>query len=143
MNDLADEPLNNRLARVLAAKIENLEQEDRKKLQHAARAGKIIIRSTFELDAPEKRKLTTILHEICGKDADVAYQVDADCPLGIEARAGNIRLAWGIDNYLEELQSRVLSLVEEKTREQRKSNDNGSTDKTGETEEENDDEEPS
>jgi F-type H+-transporting ATPase subunit b len=141
MNDLADEPLNNRLARVLAAKIGNLDQQDRKKLQHAAGAGKVTIRSTFELDAPEKRKLTTLLHDICGKDADVAYQVDADCPLGIEARAGNIRLSWGIDNYLEELQSRVMSLVEEKTHEQKNSHDNGSTDKTEETQEENEDKE--
>lgn len=134
IDDLADEPLNNCLARVLAAKIGHLEQEDRKRLRHAASADKIIVRSTFELAAPEKRRLTTMFHEICGKDADIAYQVDAESPLGIEARAGNIRLAWGIENYLEELQSRVMSLVEEKTHEHSKGNENGPKDITGEDE---------
>ncbi|MFO7765612.1 MAG: F0F1 ATP synthase subunit delta [Pelovirga sp.] len=126
IKDLADEPLNNRLARVLAAKIGNLDQQDRKKLQRAGRAEKISIRSTFELDSQEKRKLTTILHEICGKEAEVVYQVDSEYPLGIEAQAGNVRLSWDIDSYLEELKSRLLSLVEEKTHDQKKSNDNGS-----------------
>lgn len=125
IEDLADEPLNNRLARVLATKIDNLDQQDRKKLQRAGRTEKLSIRSTFELDAPEKRKLTTLLHEICGKEAEVVYQVDAEYPLGIEARAGNVRLSWDIDSYLEALQSQVISLVEEKTHDQSKSSDDG------------------
>src|SRR6056297_1501081 len=61
MKDLADETLNNRLARVLAELIGNLGQEDKEKLQRAARAEDVIISSTFELDSAEKRKLTTIL----------------------------------------------------------------------------------
>lgn len=128
MQDLADEPLNNRLARVLADRIENLAQKDREKLQRAARAEEVIVRSTFELDSAEKRKLTTILHQVCGKEADVAYQIDGEYPLGIEARAGNVRLAWGIEGYLEELKSRVLALVEEKTQETDKSNGDDSKD---------------
>ncbi|HMB15057.1 MAG TPA: hypothetical protein VKN62_01980 [Pelovirga sp.] len=136
MNDLADEPLNNRLARVLAEKIDQLNQQDRKKLQRTARDEKVVVRSTFELDSPEKRKLTTILHEICGKDADVTYQADAEYPLGIEARSGNIRLSWGIESYLDQLQSQVLSLVEEKTHEQKKNNGEGSEEQSGEKEKE-------
>jgi F-type H+-transporting ATPase subunit b len=122
LKDLADEPLNNRLARVLADRIENLTQEDREKLQRAARAEEVIVRSTFELDSTEKRKLTTILHQVCGKDTEVAYQTDGEYPLGIEAQAGNVRLAWGIDSYLEALKSRVLALIEEKTQETSKGN---------------------
>lgn len=120
LKDLADESLNNRLAGVLAERIGNLEQEDREKLQRASRTEQIIVRSTYELDASEKRKLTTILHEVCGKKAEVAYEADKEYPLGIEARAGNVRLSWGIESYLEELKSRVISLVEEKTHEQKK-----------------------
>lgn len=136
MKDLADESLNNRLARVLADRIGNLGQEDKEKLQRAARAEDVIISSTFELDSAEKRKLTTVLHEICGKDAVVAYQTDGDYPLGIEARAGNIRLSWGIKSYLEELKARVMSVVEEKTDEKSKGNGDGSKDKTEKKEKE-------
>lgn len=140
IDDLADEPLNNRLTQVLATKIGNLDQDDRKKLRHAADTDKIIVRSTCELAAPEQRKLTTIFHEICGKDAAIVYQIDPEGPLGIEARAGNIRLSWGIENYLEELQSRVISLVEEKAHEHRMGNENGSNDKNGEKEDKEEDE---
>ena len=130
LNDLADEPLNNRLAGVLVNRIEKLTEQDRDKLQRASRSEEVVVRSTCELDSSEKRKLTTILHQICGKEAEVSYQADPEQPLGIEVRVGNVRLSWSIEGYLEDLKSGVMSLVEEKTHEQKKNDENKSEDKS-------------
>jgi len=78
LQDLADEPLNNRLAEVLLARMKKLDDEVRQRLSEAAEQGEIQVRSTFELDASMKDKITTALREFCEKDAEVAYQVDHD-----------------------------------------------------------------
>ncbi|HKL25311.1 MAG TPA: hypothetical protein VJ910_03695 [Desulfuromonadales bacterium] len=113
LQDLADQSLNNRLAAVLLQRLEGLEKNDRKKLAQAGGEG-IAVRSSFELEATEKRRITTVLHQICGKQAEVDYQVDPEYPLGIEASAGSLRLAWSVAGYLDELQENVLALLEEK-----------------------------
>lgn len=116
LQDLADEPLNNRLATVLLDRMQNLDQDLRDRLSRAAQKGEITIRSTFELEAAMKRKLTTALQQLCDKDAAVTYQVDKEQPLGIEVSAGSVRVSWNIAGYLDELEAQVLPLFEEKGR---------------------------
>lgn len=116
LQELADESLNNRLATVLLERMQALDQDLRDRLSRAARKGEIMVRSTFELEADMKRKLTTALHELCDQDAAVTYQVDEEQPLGIEVSAGSVRISWNIAGYLDELEAQVLPLFEEKSR---------------------------
>lgn len=115
LQDLADEPLNNRLAEVLLARMKDLDQELKDRLSKAAEEGEIEVRSTFELDSAMKRRITTALREFCDKDAEVDYQVDHEQPLGVEANAGSVKFSWSIAGYLDELESQVLTLFEEKS----------------------------
>lgn len=116
LQDLGDESLNNRLATVLLERMQDLDQDLRDRLSRAARQGEITVRSTFELEAGMKRKLTTALHKLCDKDAEVTYQVDQEQPLGIEVSAGSVRVSWSIAGYLDELEAQVLPLFDEKSR---------------------------
>ena len=118
LQDLADQSLNSRLAAVLLERLDGLTGNDRKKLAEAGSEG-IAVRSSFELEATAKRRITTLLHEICGRQAEVDYQVDTAYPLGIEASAGSLRLAWSVEGYLDELQEKVLALLEEKEKRSR------------------------
>jgi F-type H+-transporting ATPase subunit b len=133
LQDLADEPLNNRLAEVLLARMKKLDDEVRQRLSGAAEQGEIQVRSTFELDASMKDKITTALREFCEKDAEVAYQVDHEQPLGVEANAGSVKFSWSIAGYLDELESQVLTLFEEKSR--RKDDESGDQDNSVENDE--------
>lgn len=113
LRDLADESLNNRLAAILLQRVDQLEKQDRDKLTRAGCEDGITVRSSFALEVQEKRQITTAFHRICGKQTEVAYQVDEDYPLGIEASTGSIRLAWNIEGYLDELQQKVMDFLEE------------------------------
>lgn len=115
IQDLADAALENRLADTLLDRLKNLDEKATTKLAKACN-GKVTVLSTFELDAACKRKITTALHGTCSKQTEVAYQDDRDFPLGIEISAGSVKLSWGIAGYLDELQSRVMNLIEEQTR---------------------------
>ncbi len=127
LQDLADEPLNNRLAEVLLARMKKLDDEVKQRLSKAAEKGEIEVRSTFELDASMKDKITTALREFCENDAEVAYQVDHEQPLGVEANAGSVKFSWSIAGYLDELESQVLTLFEEKSQ-----RETGEKEETGE-----------
>jgi F-type H+-transporting ATPase subunit b len=115
IQDLADAALEDQLADSLLDRLKNLDENATKKLVKACN-GKITVLSTFELDASCKRKITAALHGICSKQAEVVYQADRDFPLGIEISAGSVKLSWGIAGYLDELQTRVMNLIEEQTR---------------------------
>lgn len=115
MQDLADAALEDRLADTLLDRLKNLDENATKKLAKACN-GEVTVLSTFELDATCKRKITATLHETCNNQTEVVYQTDRDFPLGIEISVGSVKLSWGIAGYLDELQSRVMSLIEEQTR---------------------------
>jgi F-type H+-transporting ATPase subunit b len=123
LQDFADESLNNRLAQVLLERLKNLDQEAKKKFAQACRKQGLKVHTTFELDETEKRKITASVHEICGRKTAISYQADAAFPLGMEISADSMRLSWGIDEYLDDLQERVLELIEEQTRGRQKSSD--------------------
>ncbi|AJF06691.1 F0F1 ATP synthase subunit delta [Geoalkalibacter subterraneus] len=128
LQDLADEPLNNRLAEVLLARMKKLDDEVKQRLSKAAEEGEIEVRSTFELDTSMKDKITAALREFYEKDAEVAYKVDHEQPLGVEANAGSVKFSWSIAGYLDELESQVLTLFEEKS--QRESDEKEGKEKT-------------
>ena len=119
LSDLADESLNNRLAETLLDRLKNLDAKDRSRLARAGEKEGVSIRSTFELDPAQKRKITMAVHDLCGKEAEVTYQADEDFPLGVEIRADSVKLSWGTEPYLAELNNRIMSLVAEKSREQK------------------------
>jgi len=76
-----------------------------------------------------KDRITTALREFCEKDAEVAYRVDHEQPLGVEANAGSVKFSWSISGYLDELENQVLTLFEEKS--QRESDEKNSPQQQG------------
>jgi len=116
MQDLADEALENRLADMLLRRLSDLAEKDREKFANVPDHVDIVVRSTFELDASRQRKISAALQRISNRQAEVVFREDRDLPLGVEVASGSVKLAWGISGYLDELQSRVLELIEEQSR---------------------------
>lgn len=116
MQDLADEALENRLADMLLRRLSDLAEKDREKFANVPDHEDIVVRSTFELDASRQRKISAALQRISNRQAEVVFREDRDLPLGVEVASGSVKLAWGISGYLDELQSRVLELIEEQSR---------------------------
>ena len=113
LKDLADSELQSRLAATLLVRLEDLAEEDRRRLRRAAEDEGLIVASCCALDAEDRRRLTRRLHQVCGEQVAVDYRPDRGRPLGVEVRAGSFRLGWGVEEYLEELRGRILERIEE------------------------------
>jgi F-type H+-transporting ATPase subunit b len=113
LKDLADSDLQSCLVATLLERLQDLAEEDRRRLHRAAEGEGLTVVSCCELDAEDRRRLTRRLHQVCGGQVAVDYRPDPDRPLGVEVRAGSFRLGWGVDEYLEELRRRILERIEE------------------------------
>lgn len=103
--DLADTELEAQMARVLVARLEELDRDRRDELAAAMASGEpLVVRSAFELPHPVKRSLTATIHEALGKDIAVRYELADDLACGIELRGGGQSLAWSLDGYLDVMQ---------------------------------------
>jgi len=99
---LADSSLTERMADVLAARLDALSQDDIAELaSEARREGVILIESGRDLDAGVRRRLTHAIHDALRVEADVAYEVDREGLVGVRIKAGSASVEWSIDEYLD------------------------------------------
>jgi F-type H+-transporting ATPase subunit b len=102
LRTLADTSLTERMADVLAARLDALSQDDIAELAgEARRAGVILVESGRDLDAGVRRRLTRAIHDAIKVEADVAYEVDREGLVGVRVKAGSASVEWSIDEYLD------------------------------------------
>jgi F-type H+-transporting ATPase subunit b len=66
-----------------------------------------VVRSSFELPANLRRRLTRAIHDTVADDAEVRYETSPDVACGIETRVGSQVLAWSLDGYLDTLEANI------------------------------------
>jgi F-type H+-transporting ATPase subunit b len=111
--DLATASLEDSMARVFVERIRALSAVDRKLLASAteAAAGAVVVRSAFELPAPQRATIEQTLSEICGAASRPGYETVPGLISGLELRAGGRKLAWSIADYLAELEKSVRDIL--------------------------------
>ncbi len=105
IRDLADADLGDRTMRVFLERMQTLPEEARAEFVKAlARSsGRLSVRSAFPLDEKQRDEIVSAVRVWTESQAEVTFRDDPDLSLGIEMRAGDRRVGWGIDSYLEEL----------------------------------------
>ncbi len=78
--------------------------EDGNEEEHA-----FTIQSSFEQPADQQEKIRTLLQQKIGREIPIHFEVLPKSSWGIELRIGGNRIAWTLDDYLEELQEKVTS----------------------------------
>jgi len=113
--DLADAPLEERIAAAFLRELEALDKPHRDRISRAAaRAGNAVtVRSRFELPPSTRRELTRAIHGLTGAEAQVAYSQDEALGAGIELAAGGQVVAWTLDRYLDGLAKAVAERLGE------------------------------
>jgi F-type H+-transporting ATPase subunit b len=115
LTDLAATSLEERLVEVFARRLRELEGTAKEELAAAlgTAPGPALVRSAFELPAPQRAAIQNALNETFAAAIPVAFETAPDVISGIELTAQGRRVAWTISEYLASLQARVGELFEE------------------------------
>ncbi len=120
LQDLADARLEALTWSLFSARIKNLSEEERRLLQEALteEQHRLYITSAFEPPRDELKALKKTLQELF-PDLDlkgslsVETRTDPELVCGLELSTGGYRVAWSIDNYLEDVEEQILTEIDQ------------------------------
>lgn len=69
----------------------------------------LTVRRSFEQPAEQQEKIRTLLQHKIGSEISIQFEVLPESSWGMELRIGGNRIAWTLDDYLEELQEKVTT----------------------------------
>jgi F-type H+-transporting ATPase subunit b len=124
LKDLAGAGVDEAMAHAFLERLSGLEQEDRDAVIKAARdnGGRVTVRSSFEMPAEMKKKVRRKLREQLGDKLGVDYETAEDSLPGLEIRMKGRKLAWGLEEYLGDLEERAREALEAEAAEEEREN---------------------
>ena len=116
LTDLATASLEAQMADVFTRRLRGLDAPGKKGLGDALAAASepTLVRSTFDLPAPQRATIQHALNETFSADIHLQFETSPDLVSGIELTAGGQKVAWSIADYLMSLESGVGELLKEK-----------------------------
>lgn len=118
LGDLADTSLEERLGDVFAQRLRALDETTRAGLAAALGStdGPVIVRSAFDLPAPQRAAIQQALEETFSVKANLKFETATNLIAGIELAANGQKVAWSIDDYLASLEQAIRDILESQTR---------------------------
>jgi F-type H+-transporting ATPase subunit b len=115
LRDLADTDLAARLTARFLAELRALSADERERLREAAAADghRVYLRTPPGLGEADLGRLRASVTEALGADLDVVVEPADAATVGVELRAGGLKVAWSLDAYLESLEDRFLATLRE------------------------------
>ncbi len=109
LHDLAGQPLEDQIALGLIRRIEHMDTAALGELVGRMMDSNSVVsvHSAFELPDATRQRLESVLREKTGKDVQLQFQRDDQMTCGIILKAGSHKIAWSIDNYVEQLTRQV------------------------------------
>ena len=105
LRDLADAELEREMVAVFLRRLQSPREDDQ---SFAFRgAGPVEITTSFELNDDLRTRVAQSLATQFGRDADIEYRRSPELALGIELHAGGRKLAWSIEEYLDQLHAKM------------------------------------
>ncbi|MCB2193972.1 MAG: F0F1 ATP synthase subunit delta [Deltaproteobacteria bacterium] len=109
MEDLAGEEIDHRSLEVFLDKLAHLEGDERQELKSVlAQSENLEVRSAFELDQQQRRRIGQALTELLGGEPDLEFNQEPKLILGLEVRVPGRKLAWSMDEYLGEMEQQLV-----------------------------------
>jgi F-type H+-transporting ATPase subunit b len=124
LRDLADADLEDRTIERFLSGIRGMDNKKRDALSESIKqAGdEMLIRSAFELSPAQRQKVTKALHKHFSDAIAVHYETRSELIMGVELKARGHKIAWTLQNYLDELEENTLKILDKER--QRKSDMN-------------------
>ncbi|MCA9016043.1 MAG: F0F1 ATP synthase subunit delta, partial [Planctomycetaceae bacterium] len=115
LKELANTDLQQQTIKVFLDRIKGIDQEQKKKFvtllettQH-----RILVESAFPLDQTDRENITTLVHEFLSTDVEIDFQEKPELICGIDFHVGGYKIAWNIQEPLEELEEEFVQSLNE------------------------------
>jgi F-type H+-transporting ATPase subunit b len=114
--ELADVSLDERLTDVLVNRLHAMNDQQKNELKVSLESSNrpVLVRTAFELGAPQKTVIESGVKGILGEKTGIEYETRPDLISGIELTANGQKFAWSITDYLTSLSDSVHGLLEPK-----------------------------
>jgi F-type H+-transporting ATPase subunit b len=121
LGDLANDELERRIIDTFLKRLEIMDELDKKKLKEIYEKPdkKIIVRSTFEIPAKMRQKLQDALRKQVGAEIEIQYHAAPDLISGIELCTSDMKIAWSIDSYLDDLVADLSHTLDQRIAEEK------------------------
>jgi F-type H+-transporting ATPase subunit b len=113
LQSLADADLEGQIVTVFIKRLQNLNDDEKKKLTTALKASNqaIIVKSVFELSKEQKAAIEKSVKEIVENVSELKFENDARLISGIELRANGYVIAWSISEYLNAVEKSISDVI--------------------------------
>jgi F-type H+-transporting ATPase subunit b len=112
--DLADEDVEERTINAFLVHLNAMSKKTREALATSIKESKneVIVRSTFEIPAKMREKITGSLHREIADGIQVRYEAASDLIMGVELKIRGHKIAWSLQDYLDTLEEHALQTLE-------------------------------
>lgn len=113
LTDLATTSLEERMSEVFTRRLQEMGSPAKVRLGAALKTASepALVRSAFELPAPQRAAIQSALNEAFSAEVRVRFETASDLIGGIELATDGQKVAWSIDDYLGSLEKSVAALV--------------------------------
>lgn len=111
--DLAGASLEGQMVDVFVRHVRALGEREKEELKAAFKtaAEPAVIRSAFELPAPQRAQIEGVIHDLVSSEAPVRFETGPDLVSGIDLTANGRKISWNIAAYLLSLEKGISELL--------------------------------
>jgi F-type H+-transporting ATPase subunit b len=107
LSDLAGVSLEERMAEVFVARLQQLDEETKRALH----SGDALVRSAFDLTPAQRASITATVKTILGAEIQVSFEQAPGLVSGLELIVQGQKVAWSVKDYLAALEKSVGVLL--------------------------------
>jgi len=118
LGDLASTGLEERVCEVFTSRLREMSSQAKEHLAQALKTTSVpaVVRSAFELAAPQQATLQNALNETFSAEVPVRFEAAPNLISGIELSCGGQKVGWSIAEYLKSLEHGLAELLDEKAK---------------------------
>lgn len=119
LKDLADLDLEEQIVSVLMERLDELDEEERRRFSSSGHDGGITVSCAFDISTVMRAKLEQAIRQYAAGEVDIAYERSEDVLSGCELRANGHKLAWSVKDYIDGIEERFYAALYEEARERK------------------------
>ena len=112
--DLADADAEERSINAFLMHLKGMNKKTRETLAASIKesGNEVIVRSSFEIPATMREKITGSLHRQIADGIQIRYEVASELIMGVELKIKGHKIAWSLQDYLDTLEEQALQALE-------------------------------
>jgi len=120
LEEMASSSLEDQSVNTFIKRLSSLNEADKKKFIEAFKSNTntILVRSAFELSAPQQIAINTAVNEALATKSLLQYKTASELISGIELTTNGYKLAWSFSDYLNSLQNNLNEIMKSKPKDE-------------------------